>query len=290
MGEHDESIVARGGQPPASARGYDPLASVQKRLESLLEAGEEGEAEELVNWLGKRLRPLLDMRMRRQVAEESLWALDDAGLLGMLDRVLKGSIEGRAWHRELLDVLTLDPAILTDLPYERVADLYNVAHRAGLHDVTRLLLRRSRSGPVTVEESDIDNEHLALPAGVRRKVAKGTDRDLLDRALRDKNPLVIGDVLDNPRLRESDVVRLAATRPTSGEILTLVASHARWSCRYGVRLALACNPHTPETIGERLIATLMAQDLTLIINGAGISDNRKQVARQRRKRLARSRA
>ena len=137
--------------------------------------------------------------------------------------------------------------------------------------------------------ADLDNEHLALPTGIRRKIAKGSDRDLLDRALRDRNPLVIRDVLNNPRLTESDAVRLAAARPTTATILGLLADHRKWSLRYRVRLALACNPHTADPVAERLIATLMAQDLSLVINGAGISEVRKETARTRRTQMRRDR-
>ena len=243
----------------------------------------------MVRWMSRRLRALRDLRMRRVVAEECLHALDDAGLLAMLHRVLEGSRLGLAVHRELLEVLTLDPGVLTELDYERISDLYNAAYRTDLVGVTRLLLRQSRPEAVTVDSADLDNEHLALPTGVRRKIAKGSDRDLLDRALRDRNPLVIRDVLNNPRLIESDVVRLAATRPTTAVILGLLAEHRKWSLRYRVRLALACNPYTAEPIAERLIATLMAQDLSLVINGAGISEMRKEVARKRRALMRRDR-
>jgi len=290
MSEHDETSVPRGGQAPSAAQGYDPLAPVSRRLVALLSEEENGEAEELVRWMSTRLRALKDLRMRRVVAEECLYALDDAGLLAMLHRVLIGARQGLSVHRELLDVLTLDPGVLTELDYARISDLYNAAHRADLEDVTRLLLRQQRSDTTTVASADLDNEHLALPTGVRRKIAKGSDRDLLDRALRDRNPLVIRDVLDNPRLVESDVVRLAAARPTTQVILGLLADHRKWSLRYRVRLALACNPYTAEPIAERLIATLMAQDLGLVINGAGISEARKQAARKRREQMRRDRS
>jgi len=289
MGEHDESSVPRGGKAPTTAQGYDPLEPVLRRLTTLLDEGAEGEAEELVRWMSRRLRALRDLRMRRVVAEECLYALDDAGLLAMLHRVLEGSRQGLAVHRELLEVLTLDPGVLTELDYEHISDLYNAAHRADLAGVSRLLLRQSRPQAVTVDSADLDNEHLALPTGIRRKIAKGSDRDLLDRALRDRNPLVIRDVLNNPRLIESDVVRLAAKRPTTAVILGLLADHRKWSVRYRVRLALACNPYTAEPLAERLIATLLAQDLSLVINGAGISEMRKEAARKRRVQMRRDR-
>jgi hypothetical protein len=50
-------------------------------------------------------------------------------------------------------------------------------------------------------------------------------------------------------------------RPTRPEILEVLARHPRWSSRYRIRKALACNPATPDTIARRLLPTLMRQDL-----------------------------
>ena len=90
-----------------------------------------------------------------------------------------------------------------------------------------------------------ENQALDLPLGLRRAAARTTDRLVLDRLMHDKNPLVIGLLLDNPRVVERDVVRIAAMRPTTIEIVTLIASHRRWGSQYSVRKAIVCNPFAP---------------------------------------------
>jgi hypothetical protein len=77
----------------------------------------------------------------------------------------------------------------------------------------------------------------------------------------DPDPRVVQTILENPRLTEADVVKLAASRRANPEILETVAQDTRWVARYPVKLALASNPTTPTRIVLGLIPYLMKQDL-----------------------------
>lgn len=83
----------------------------------------------------------------------------------------------------------------------------------------------------------------------------------LDRLLHDRDPRVIGALLNHPRLVEADVVRVAAMRPTNTAILEKIATHPRWGQQYRVRKALAFNPNTPPALARQVLPTLLAQDL-----------------------------
>ena len=115
-----------------------------------------------------------------------------------------------------------------------------------------------------------DNEHLPLPLGVRRQAARGRNRDKIDRLLHDRDHRVIQLLLDNPLLTERDVIAIAARRPTRAEVLKTVASHKKWSSRYRIRKAIACNPHTPESIAIRLLPTLLIQDLRFLASSGAL--------------------
>lgn len=226
----------------------------------------------LVRRLGLRLRAVRDLRMRRAVLRDFIRETDDAALLGLLARLLDGAREGRDLHREVLGEMALDGDLLAFLPYDRITDLYEVARRLDLGLVARFFLGdRHRHNP-TAQEAQHENEHLDRPRGVRRTVARGRDRFLLDRILHDRDPGVIRMLLDNPRLVERDVVRVSAMRPTRPEILRSVADHPRWSARYAVRMALVCNPYTPIPIAVRLAGTLLIQDLRDIAASAALPE------------------
>ena len=69
-----------------------------------------------------------------------------------------------------------------------------------------------------------------LTLGERKSLARKPDRRMFDRVLRDPHPDVIALLLQNPRLTETDVVRLCSRRPGVAEVLSRVFA-SRWSLR-----------------------------------------------------------
>ena len=257
----------------------EPQEPVLVRARALL-SEDDGEAEALVRLMGRRLRALQDRAMRRTALLACLQESDDAAVVATLDRTWRGSLLGREPHRELLQELALGGALLRDLGYDRIMDLYEVAGALALVEVQRMFLGdRHRANP-TLDEAQVDNEHLDLSAGERRTAARGRNRLLLDRILHDRDPRVIVTFLDNPRAVERDVVRIAAMRPTRPAILQAIARHPRWAARYRVRLALACNPYTPLPISTQLAGTLLLQDLRQLVSSIPVSPELKDVARR----------
>ena len=210
-----------------------------------------------------RVRAVSDRTMRPALIREFLTSQDDAMFLAVLDLLLGAANNGHATAREVVQELGLDPGVVSELPYDRVQELYSLANEAELHDVATYLLS-PRVNRKQLDRAYPENEHLSLPLGVRRQAARGQDRNLLDRLLHDRDHRVIALLLDNPRLTERDAVRIAAQRPTTAAVLEAVAKNRRWSSRYRVRKALVFNPYTPEGIATRLLPTLMIQDLRFI--------------------------
>ncbi|UJR81117.1 hypothetical protein [Sandaracinus amylolyticus] len=124
-----------------------------------------------------------------------------------------------------------------------------------------------------------------MTLGERKSLARGRDRDLLARVLRDPHPDVIRIVLANPAITEPDVVRLCAKRPIVPEVLREVARSSRWMVRYGVRLALARNPYTPLDVALSVVPHLNAQDARDIAGSPELHDQlREACARAARPR------
>ncbi len=228
--------------------------------------------------IGRRVRAVRDREMRRAVLRSCLEESDDAAVVALLEHIYQGTVTGRSLHRELLQELALDGTVLRDMGYDRITDLYEVAHWAGLPAVTRMFLGERHRGNVTAAEAIDDNEHLELSAGERRTLARGRDRNTLDRIVHDRDPRVIATLLDNPRAVEADVVKVAAMRPTKPEILRLIARHRRWATRYRVRLALVCNPYTPLPIATQLVPTMLQQDLRQLVSGIPVQPELREVA------------
>jgi hypothetical protein len=228
--------------------------AVVERARALVAAPDEADRL-LALWL-RRFAGVADRGLRRTVLASLLDEIDDGSLLGVLDRMEARAAAGDAACRALSAELALTPSVLSDLPYDRVADLYAAARTA---DLPRLAARFL--GGRGQRETAPRNPHLEISAGERTAAARGTDRLVLDRLLHDRDPRVIAALLDNPRITERDVVRVGAMRPTSATILSSIAAHPRWGMRYRVRKTLAFNPASPFPLAASLLPTLLRQHL-----------------------------
>jgi len=126
-----------------------------------------------------------------------------------------------------------------------------------------MLLERParRVAPPSKPAGDPLNMGRPVSLGERRFLARGGNKDLLERLLLDPEPLVINNLLRNPALTEDWVLRIATRRPIRGAVLLEVARHPRWSARYHVRLALARNPYSPTELAVRMVPELQTTDL-----------------------------
>ncbi len=148
---------------------------------------------------------------------------------------------------------------------ERYRLTYLASLDMGLKKVSRLFtdLPPMKKGFYGYEkEEDLQTENMAL--GIRRALAKGFVREKLDRLLSDPDPVVISNLLNNPRITEKEVLKIASKRPNSPQILRLVVEHRKWSKRYAVIKAVAQNPYTPPRISVGLLHMLLSQDLKQI--------------------------
>jgi hypothetical protein len=199
--------------------------------------------------------------MRRAVVVEAIQDLEALDLVAILVLLMARARSGSGRARAVLQQLALEPTVFREMPYERIEAAYKAARTVQLDGVARFFLSSALEPPEEATNKFVGNRHLDLPLGTRRSAARSTDRFKLDRLVHDRDHRVIAILLNNPRLTERDAIRIAAMRPTRPEILEVLARHPRWSSRYRIRKALACNPATPDTIARRLLPTLMRQDL-----------------------------
>lgn len=226
--------------------------------------------------LEKRVLSIHERPMRRTLVVEFVSALTPTELVFSLYHIHTRAFHGQKVARELMQEFALEPSAVSQLPYDTLKEAYSIAHQKQLDSIQGLFL----SGAVQTEAPPIQhmdtqgistNEHLELPLGWRRKAARESDRNILDRLLHDQNWRVIDLLLDNSRITERDVVKIAARRPTQPVIIELVAKHPKWSGRYKVRKAIVCNPKTPYALARSLLDTLLQQDIREVI-GLGVLD------------------
>jgi hypothetical protein len=99
-----------------------------------------------------------------------------------------------------------------------------------------------------------------LSVGERKAMARRPSRASFDKLLKDPHPLVIRQLLENPRLTEDDLVRVAARRPANVDALRAIA-RTDWLCRPRVRMSMIHNPGTPSAIAIPLLAVCTRPEL-----------------------------
>ena len=147
------------------------------------------------------------------------------------------------------------------LGYARRADLYAEATARGNDEIMRLLRTPAAQEEIAEPERLLSRELVELPLGLRRSLAKGSQSQWLEQLARDCDPIVIANLLNNPRTVLADVVRIAAARPVASAVLVEISKSARWASRAPVRRSLARNPYCPVEIATGLVASLPAEDL-----------------------------
>jgi hypothetical protein len=173
-------------------------------------------------------------------------------------------------------VLAAAVTVLADPAGSDLVDaLRQLAEHGALLPLARLL-RRSRA-ELAPDPSAVDERKLAtagsgrvLTLGERRALARRPSRAAFDKLLADPHPMVIENLLQNPRLTEDDVVRIVARRPAYPEVIAAVARHPLWSQRVRVRMAIVQNPGAPSAVAVPMVRLLIRPELLQIVAAADV--------------------
>jgi len=171
---------------------------------------------------------------------------------------------------ETLEVIT-HAAAEPGLRYATRQALYEAAVARNLPAIARLFLAVSPPTDVPRQlakqlgpERPLRPSDRPLTLGERKALARTHDREQLLLLSRDPHPAVVGILLDNPHVTETEIVKMAALRPAAPESLAKIAAHSRWSVRHAVKRALVLNPSTPLADAIRIATTLRPAELAEI--------------------------
>jgi hypothetical protein len=176
------------------------------------------------------------------------------------------------------EVLTPFITALTEESFSAlVEELRGLAAERALLPLARLLRKKSRpsSSALAVPEPHERPVHATaggrvLTLGERKALARRPSRSAIDKLLRDPHPVVIRNILNNTRLTEDDVVRLAARRPAFADVIAEIARHPEWTARPRVRMAIVQNPGTPPEIAVPMVRLLIRPELLQVTAAADV--------------------
>jgi hypothetical protein len=110
-----------------------------------------------------------------------------------------------------------------------------------------------------------------LSLGERKSLARRPDRRKFEKLCLDPHPLVIRQLLENPKMVEDDAIRIATIRPARPAALSeLVRSH-RWLSRPRVRMAVLLNPGSPPELTMPLLGLCTREELRDVLRSTETS-------------------
>jgi hypothetical protein len=114
----------------------------------------------------------------------------------------------------------------------------------------------------------------------RVKLASKGDREARNILVRDPNRIVAQAVIQNAKITEQEVEKIAAMRTVPEDVLRQIFINKKWARNYTVMHNLARNPRTPISNAMNILTRLQLKDLDAIAKNRNVSEAvRKQSAR-----------
>ncbi|PYS97987.1 MAG: hypothetical protein DMF63_18210 [Acidobacteria bacterium] len=138
----------------------------------------------------------------------------------------------------------------------------------------------SEETDVPIERVSVINRIMKMGMKDRTKLAMKGDRESRNILIRDPNRIVAQAVVQNPRITEQEIEKIAAMRSITEDILRSIASSRQWSRSYSIVHNLARNPRTPLANVMNILSRLQLKDLAALAKNRNVSDAvRKQATR-----------
>ena len=134
-------------------------------------------------------------------------------------------------------------------------------------------------GEMKAEGTDLPSERISIINRImkmgmkdRAKLAMKGDREARNILIRDPNRVIAQAVVNNPRITEQEVEKIASMRAISEDILRQIANNRQWSRLYPIVHNLARNPRTPIANVLSILSRLQLKDLASLSKNRNVSD------------------
>jgi len=190
-----------------------------------------------------------------------------------------------AEHIEVPDAETDD----SWLSLEYIEEFYEETDEQRQSIVNKIL------GELKAEDDEISGDRVSMINRILRmgmkdrvKLASKGDREARNILIRDPNRIVAQAVINNARITEQEVEKIAAMRTVPEEVLRQIGINRTWARSYSIMHNLARNPRTPLGNVITILSRLQLRDLQAITKNRNVSDAvRKQALRLTQARAGR---
>lgn len=188
-----------------------------------------------------------------------------------------------AEHIEVFDSEIDDSWLSLDL----IEELYEETEEQREAIVNKIL------GELKVEEDSVSGERISTISRIlrmnmkdRMRLAMKGDREARTILIRDPNRIVAQAVIQNPKITENEVEKIATMRTVPEEVLRLIAINRNYARNYVIMHKLAQNPRTPISNVLTILTRMQLRDLIAMSKNRNVSD----AVRRQALRLASARA
>ena len=180
-----------------------------------------------------------------------------------------------AEHIEVSDSETDD----SWLSLEFIEEFYEESEEQRASIVNKIL------GELSAEDDDISGDRISMINRIMRmgmkdrvKLAMKGDREARNILIRDPNRIVAQAVINNARITEQEVEKIAAMRAVPEDVLRQIAINRSWARNYPIVHNLARNPRTPVANVISILTRLQLRDLNALSKNRNVSENVRRQA------------
>lgn len=240
----------------------------------------DAELSEAVASLARHIAALPETSMRISGLVQQVQSIRLERATELLDGIIRGTLDKHADCAAAYAALLVPEPMQHALGAGRCGMMLRWAEQRRLVAVRTWLLAPNVAGADRAEDAHrlIAQELQHLTLGERRSRARRAGPAELDRFLVDPDPGVIANLLNNPRITESMVLRICSRRPTVSDALEAVFAAPRWGSRHAVRRALVRNPYFNQTYALTLLPTLTRHELAELSTDETLDETRRYAA------------
>lgn len=183
--------------------------------------------------------------------------------------------------------LTFDDAILLaqhiEIPDAEIDDSWlSLEYLEEIYEETeeqRQAIVNKILGDLNAEDDEISGERVSMVKRIllmkmkdRVKLAAKGDREARNILIRDPNRVVSQAVINNARITDQEVEKIASMRTVPNDVLRQIASNRNWARSYAIVHKLAQNPRTPISNVMSILSRLQLRDLKALNKNRNVSD------------------
>ena len=165
------------------------------------------------------------------------------------------------------------------LSLEYIEEFYEETEEQRASIVNKIL------GELSSEDDEISGERISMINRImlmgmkdRVKLAMKGDREARNILIRDPNRIVAQAVVQNARITEQEIEKIAAMRAVPEDVLRQIAINRGWARNYSIAHNLARNPRTPIANVMSILSRLQLRDLNALSKNRNVSDNVRRQA------------